>query len=168
MEEAEFFTRHSSNNSSCAFPPPELAAAYPAESNSSSGGKYAPRDQLRLWLMHLRARQNIQRIVQIGSGLLIVLIVLVCVFTLVTANKTTTTRRTNGAYKTTRLKSGGESSEDNIGGERSSLGESKSVMLSRLRSDSMLPPRAPLALSDVYISVKTSAKESSEIKVFYD
>jgi hypothetical protein len=149
MEEAELFTRHGSSSNNCAFALPELTA-YPAAGSVS--GKYAPRDQLRLWLMHLRTRQNIQRLVQIGSGLLVMLIVVVCVFTLVTQEAQAAARRTNNnSGATARLKSADHHSD-------SDAPPSSSVMLSRLQSDR---EREPVSLSDVYISVKTSAKEGS-------
>jgi hypothetical protein len=155
MEEAEFFPRHAASTApatgGCFSHPDHLLFASGLPTLTASGGKYSPRDEIRLWWLHLRSRQNVQRLVQIGSGILILLIVFVCVFTLVVTQESRTNNRSG--YKTTaRLKP--------MTGESDS-GQSSSVMLSRLQNTAVVvvSPPEPVSLSEVFISVKTSAKE---------
>jgi hypothetical protein len=158
MEEAEFFPRHAASTAAttggCYSHPDHLLFTSGLPTLTASGGKYSPRDEIRLWWLHLRSRQNVQRLVQIGSGILILLIVFVCVFTLVVTQESHVIQRTknNSGYKTTaRLKP--------ITGESDS-GQSSSVMLSRLQNKAVVvSTQEPVSLSEVFISVKTSAKE---------
>lgn len=172
MEAAELFPRYHHTASSgyshaagSGYPHTDLCALYPAAAAAAGGGnKFQPREEIRLWLLQIRSRQSIQRLVQLGSGLLVLLIVLVCIVTLLTheATSTSTPRRSSGgAYPTTRLKlaesaadvDGVWSSVPSAAAAASSSGDS--VMLSRLVNK---PLREPVPLSDVFISVKTSAK----------
>jgi hypothetical protein len=156
MEEAEFFPRHAASTAAtggCYSHPDHLLFTSGLPTLTAGGGKYSPRDEIRLWWLHLRSRQNVQRLVQIGSGILILLIVFVCVFTLVVTQESGAIQRTNNrsGYKTTaRLKT--------MTGESDS-GQSSSVMLSRLQNKAVVVSSEPVSLSEVFISVKTSAKE---------
>jgi hypothetical protein len=159
MEEAEFFPRHAAstgtaNTTGGCYSHPDHLLFTSGLPTLSASGKYSPRDEIRLWWLHLRSRQNVQRLVQIGSGILILLIVFVCVFTLVVTQESGAIQRTNSrsGYKTTaRLKP--------MTGDSDS-GQSSSVMLSRLQNKAVVvPPPEPVSLSEVFISVKTSAKE---------
>lgn len=100
--------------------------------------------------LHPRLRgPNIQRWIQISSGVLVLSVVLVCVFTLVTLPKT---GKSSGAVKRKVIHT-----DPNF---------SQSIIYRKLQSSTVKPVVQKMTLDDVFISVKTSKKfHESRLKV---